>query len=74
MPWSSRAATRRMLSEKLKIEGDRVAGLVPQGGARARTSAIEKKTKAPPVVGFASLSGDPLLEEARQQHAAKRQR
>ena len=64
-----------MLSGKLKIEGDRVAGLVPaKAPAPAPEKPAKKKTKAPPVLGFASLSGDPLLEEARQQHAAKRQR
>jgi len=61
--------------EKLKIEGDRVAGLVPaKAPAPAPEKPSKKKAKAPPVLGFANLSGDPLLEEARQQHAAKRQR
>ena len=52
-----------------------MAGLVPaKAPAPAPEKPSKKKTKAPPVLGFASLSGDPLLEEARQQHAAKRQR
>ena len=63
-------------SEALRIEGDAVAGLVHVAKARAEKPVAASKAKAPPVLGFASLSAasDPFVEEAREQHAAKRQR
>ena len=76
MPWSRARRPAEMLSGKAEDRGRPRGGFSPPKAAAPAPAPApsKKKTKAPPVLGFASLSGDPLLEEARQQHAAKRQR